>query len=220
MTTIDQVKDRFLIKSEKNGTNDNIAVDNLAFSLLYNESQNKYLTLQLQQRGVDDVRYVQKFLILDKKIDYISKLHNKENFKLPEDYFDLSAVRGKAQKGKCSFWMHFEEIRTENIEEVLIDEFRKPSFEWEEVLYTVNADKLSVYTDSTFSMSEVLLNYYRYPSQIRLINDQDPESGFDPNSKIEWDDKALDDIITLMVFNLDINENNPRFQLQTIRINK
>jgi hypothetical protein len=210
MTTIDQVKDRFLIKSEKNGTNDNIAVDNLAFSLLYNESQNKYLTLQLQQRGVDDVRYIQKFLTLDKKVDYISKTHNKENFKLPLDYFDLSAVRGKATKGKCSFWMHFEEVRTENIEEVLIDEFRKPSFEWEEVVYTVNADKLSVYTDSTFSMSEVLLNYYRYPSQIRLINDQDPESGFNPNSTIEWDDKALDDIITFPITNITrskINKN-------------
>lgn len=116
--------------------------------------------------------------------------------------------------------MHFEEVRTENIEEILIDEFSKPSFEWEEVLYTVNADTLSVYTDETFSMSEVLLNYYRYPSQIRLIDEQDPESGFNPNSIIEWDDKTLDDIITLMVYNLDINESNPRFQLQTNRLQK
>ena len=116
--------------------------------------------------------------------------------------------------------MRFEEVRTENIEEILLDEFNKPSFEWEEVLYTINADKLSVYTDETFSMSDVFLNYYRYPSQVRLINEEDPESGFDPTSKIEWDDKTLDDIITLMVLNLDINENNPRFQLQTIRLQK
>ena len=220
MISIDQVKDRFKVKSEKNGTNDNIAVDNLIFSLLYNESQNKYLTLQLQQRGTDDVRYIQKFLILDNKLSYISTTHGKENFKLPKDYFDLAAPRGEAKKGNCTHKMHFEEVRTENIEEILIDEFSKPSFEWEEVLYTVNADTLSVYTDETFSMSEVLLNYYRYPSQIRLIDEQDPESGFNPNSIIEWDDKTLDDIITLMVFNLDINENNPRFQLQTLRAQK
>ncbi|HSE99888.1 MAG TPA: hypothetical protein VLA48_03245 [Nitrososphaeraceae archaeon] len=220
MTTVDQVKDRFLVKSEKNGTNDNIAVDNLIFSLLYNESQNKYLTLQLQQRGVDDVRYIQKFLILDKKISYSSKLYNKENYPLPPDYFDLAAVRGKAKKENCSHWMHLVEVKTENVEEVLQDEYSKPSFEWEEALYTVNADNLSIYTDGTFTMSDVLLNYYRYPSQIRLIDEQDPESKFTSNSLIEWDDKALDDIITLMVFNLDINENNPRFQLQTIRAQK
>lgn len=220
MTTVDQVKDRFLVKSEKNGTNDNIAVDNLIFSLLYNESQNKYLTLQLQQRGIDDVRYIQKFLILDKKISYISKLYNKENYSLPSDYFDLAAVRAKAKKENCSHWLHLVEVKTENIEEKLQDEYSKPSFEWEEALYTVNADKLSIYTDGTFTLSDVLLNYYRYPSQLRLIDEQDPESKFTSNSIIEWDDKALDDIITLMVFNLDINENNQRFQLQTIRAQK
>lgn len=220
MITIEQVLDRVRIKAEKNGTNDNIAFDNLTFSLLYNESQNKFLTLQLQQRGTDDVRYIQKFLILDKKVTYISKSHNKENFELPKDYFDLAVPRGKAKKGKCTHQMHFKEVRTENIEELLIDEYNKPSFEWEEVLYTINADKLSVYTDGTFTLSEVLLNYYRYPSQIRLINDQDPESGFSPTSLIEWDDKSLDDIITLMVYNLDINENNPRFQLQANRLQK
>jgi len=112
------------------------------------------------------------------------------------------------------------EVKTENIEEKLQDEYSKPSFEWEESLYTVNEDNLSIYTDGTFTMSDVLLNYYRYPSQIRLIDDQDPESKFTSASIIEWDDKALDDIITLMVFNLDINENNPRFQLQTIRAQK
>lgn len=220
MTTIEQVRDRFLIKSEKNGTNDNIAVDNLTFSLLYNESQNKYLTLQLQQRGVDDVRYIQKFLVLDEKLPYISKLYNKENFKLPQNYFDSSAVRCKAKKGKCEHWMHMQEVRTENIEELLTDEFSKPSFEWEESLYTVNNDSLSIYTDGTFTLSDVLLNYYRYPSQLRLVNELDPESKFSSTSKIEWDDKALDDIISLMVFNLDINENNQRFQLQTIRTQK
>jgi hypothetical protein len=220
MITIEQVLDRVRIKAEKNGTNDNIAFDNLTFSLLYNESQNKFLTLQLQQRGTDDVRYIQKFLILDKKITYISKLNNKENFELPKDYFDLATIRGKAKKGKCINKMYFKEVRTENLEEMLQDEFNKPSFEWEETLYTINADKLSVYTDSTFTLSEVLLNYYRYPSQIRLIDDQDPESGFLTSSLIEWDDKSLDDIITLMVYNLDINENNPRFQLQANRLQK
>jgi hypothetical protein len=220
MITIDQVKDRAKVKAEKNGTNDNIAFDNLIFSLLYNESQNKYLTLQLQQRGTDDVRYIQKFLILDKSIPYISTSQSKLNFPLPENYFDFSALRGKAQKEKCEHWMYFKEVQTENIEEMLIDEYNKPSFEWESALYTINADQLSVYTDDTFTISEVLLNYYRYPSQIRLIDELNPESGFDPNSIIEWDDKSLDDIVSLMVANLDMNENNPRFQLNTIRAQK
>ena len=85
---------------------------------------------------------------------------------------------------------------------------------------TVNSDYLSIYTEGDFSVTELLLNYYRYPSQLKLIDETNPESTFTSDSLIEWDDKSLDDIITLMVFNNDINENSPRFQLQTLRLQK
>ena len=64
MTTVEEARERYIIKAEKNGTNDNITTDNYRFCLNFNESQNKFLTLQLQNRGIDDVRYIQKFLIL------------------------------------------------------------------------------------------------------------------------------------------------------------
>jgi len=219
MITIQQVRDRYLIKAEANGTNDNIATDNLRFCLLYNEAQNKYVTLHLQQRGIDDVRYIQNFLVLDEKIPYSSKTHDKYDFTLPENYFDLADVRAKATKNTCSDFISCFEIRTENLNEILQDEFNKPSFEWREAPYTVNSNKLSIYTDN-FKVSEILLNYYRYPNQIRLIDSEDPESKFDETFPIEWDDKALDDIISLMVMNFDMNEGNPRYQIQQQRIQK
>jgi len=219
MANFDQLKDRYRMKAEKNGTNDSITTDNLRICLLFNESQNKFITLHLQQRGIDDVRYIQNFLVLDKKIPYTSKTQDKFDFKLPENYFDLADVRANAKKGSCSDYINLYELRTENLNEILQDEFYKPSFEWREAPYTVNSNNLSIYTDK-FSVSEILLNYYRYPNQIRLVNDEDPESEFDDSLPIEWDDKSLDDIISLMVFNSDINENNPRFQLQTLRTQK
>lgn len=220
MATIEQAKDRYLVKAEKNGTNDGITTDNYRFCLLFNESQNKFLTLQLQQRGIDDVRYIQNFLVLDEKIPYSSKSENKYNFKLPENYFDIADVRANAQKENCIDIINLFELRTENINEVLQDEFQKPSFEWRESLFTVNSDQLSIYTDSTFKVNDILLNYYRYPNQIQLLDEENPESKFNEQITIEWDDKSLDDIITLMVFNLDINENNPRYQIQPARIQK
>jgi hypothetical protein len=217
--TIQQAKERYLIKSEKNGTNDGITVDNLRFCLIFNESQEKFMTLHLQNRGIDDVRYIQKFLVLDKKIPYTSKTQDKYNFKLPSDYFDLADVRAKAKKENCEDTMYLFEIQTENLSEILQDEFNKPSFEWREAPYTVNSDMLSIYTDN-FSIPEILLNYYRYPNQIRLIDEENPESGFDESFPIEWDDKSLNDIISLMVANLDMNENNPRFQTNILRTQK
>ena len=220
MITIEQVRDRYIIKAEKNATNDNIATDNLRFALLFNESQNKFLTLQLQNRKVDDIRYIQKFLVLDKSIPYLSKIQDKYNFKLPENYFDLADARAKAKKDKCSDLISLFELRTENLNEILIDEFHKPSFEWREAPFTINSDSLSIYTDGEFTITEVLLNYYRYPNQVKLLDENNAESPFNESIGVEWDDKSLDDIITLMVFNNDINENNPRFQLQTLRMQK
>lgn len=218
--TIEQVRDRYIIKAEKNATNDSITTDNLRFCLLFNESQNKFLTLQLQNRKVDDIRYIQNFLVLDKSIPYDSKEQDRVNFKLPENYFDLADARAKATKEKCSDLISLFELRTENLNEILQDEFNKPSFEWREAPYTVNSNQFSIYTGKEFQVTELLLNYYRYPNQIRLIDENNAESKFNESFPIEWDDKCLDDIISLMVFNNDINENNPRFQLQTLRIQK
>lgn len=220
MTTIEQVKERYTVKAEKNGTNDSIATDNYRISLLYNESQNKFLTLHLQNRGIDDVRYIQNFLVLDEKIPYKSKSEDKYNFELPTNYFDLADVRANATKENCNALISLEEVRTENLNKILNDEFTKPSFEYREGIYTVNSNNLSIYTDKSFKVNDILLNYYRYPSQIKLVNEEDPESDFRKDCLIEWDEKSLNDIVTLMVFNSDINENNPRYQLQTLRIQK
>ena len=218
MISTEEVKERYLIKAEKNGTNDNIATDNYRFCLNFNESQNKFLTLQLQNRGIDDVRYIQNFLVLDKKIPPLNTSEDKVNFKLPENYFDLSSARAKAKTESCSDLIDLFEIQTENLNEIMFNEFLKPSFAWREAPYTVNSNNLSIYTDN-FKIENLLLNYYRYPNQIKLVDSENPESEFE-KIQIEWDDKSLDDIISLMVFNFDINESNPRYQLQTLRIQK
>ena len=215
-----EVKERFIIDSEKNGVNDGIASDNKRVSLLFNRSQNKLLTLQLQNRKSDDVRYIQNFLVLDKSIPTTSKFQDKINFILPENYFDLADARARAKKQNCTDLIYLFELRTENLSEVLQDEFNKPSFEWREAPYTVNSNSFSIYTNNEFTITELLLNYYRYPNQMTLLQEDNAESDFDETLKMEWDDKSLDDIISLMVFNNDINENNPRYQLQTMKIQK
>jgi hypothetical protein len=224
MITAEEVKERYIIKAERNGTNDNISTDNYRFCLNFNESQNKYITLQLQNRGVDDIRYIQHLLVLDEKIDLKNTKQNKVNFDLPLykkgklNYFDFSSARANAKKDSCQDIIDLIEVKTENLNEALFNEHLKPSFKWREALFTINSNQLSIYTDD-FSVDSLLLNYYRYPNQIKLKDSDNPESDFD-STTIEWDDKVLDDIITLMVVNFDINEGNQRFQYNTIRLQK
>lgn len=212
MATVEQAYEKYLLKTEKNATNDGIATNRERFCLLFNESQNKFLAISLQQRGVDDIRGVQKFLILDEKIPSSSKNLDHYDFKLPVRYFDLADVRARAEKGKCSDMISLFEIQTENLNEIIQDEFNKPSFEWRETFYTINSDNLSVYVDD-FKISEILLNYYRYPNQIKSLS----ESAFDESITIEWDDQALDIVLSITAGESDLNQNNPRFQLQNAR---
>jgi hypothetical protein len=217
--TVEEAKNRYQIKAEKNGTNDNITTDNYRFCLNFNESQNKFLSLQLQNRGIDDIRYIEKFLVLDKELLPESPiLHGKINFNLPTNYFDLASARAIAIKGKCKDLIKIDEVLIENLPEIITNEDLKPSFEWRESIFLINSNNISVYVDE-FKIEKVLLNYYRYPNQIKLVNPEDPESNFDSVS-IEWDDKSLDDIISLMVVNFDINQGNPRYQMNTLRTQK
>jgi len=220
MIPTEQAYERYLIKVEKNGTNDNISTDKGRFVELFNESQNKFEELHLQNRGIDDVRYIQKFLVLDSKLSDSSQTFDHFDFNLPKNYLDLADARANASKDKCSDFLSLFEIRTENLNQILEDENNKPSFKWRESCFTINNDKISVYTDRKFKVNYILLNYYRYPNQISLVNPFDPESEFTPEIQIEWDEKSLDRILSICAGEFDINENNPRFQLQNLRQQK
>jgi hypothetical protein len=208
------------MKIEKNITNDGVSSNRGSFVIEFNEAQNKWIEFHLQQRGVDDVRYIQGFLVLDKKIPHSSKLYDHYNFLLPKDYLDLADARAIASTNSCkSKEINLFEIKTENLNSILQDEFNKPSFKWREAPFTVNSNSISIYTDG-FSVDELLLNYYRYPKQIKLLNPSDPESKFDETHNIEWDDKSLDRILSLTAGEFDMNDSNPRFQIQNTRAQK
>jgi hypothetical protein len=222
MANIESAYESYLLKVEKNGINDNLSTSRDRFVIAYNEAQNKYTEFHLQNRGIDDVRYIEHLLILDKRISTSSKTSDHQDFILPKGYLDLADIRAKGSQGECRGQAIdlFDIKRAENISEILKDEDNKPSFKWREAPYLIASNKVSVYTDNTFSVDEILLSYYRYPTQIALVDPYDPESNFDETLKIEWDAKSLDRIISLTAGEFDLNTNNPRFQVQNARAQK
>lgn len=219
MATPQDAYERYLIKVEKNITNDNTSTSRGLFVEVFNEEQNKYIENHLQQRGIDDVRYIENFLILDKQIPYSSKALNRYNFPFPDNYLDLAEVRAIAKQEKCKDTLFLYEARPENLNVLLSDPDNKPSFKWRESLFTTNSNTVSVYGEKDFEITDVLLSYYRYPAKISLVNPYDPESEF-VDMEIEWDDKSLNRIISMCATAFDLNENNPRAQAQIMRTQK
>ncbi len=222
MAKIELAYESYLLKVEKNGVNDGLSTSRDRFVIAFNEAQDKYTEFHLQGRGSDDVRYIEHLLILDEKILTSSKTSDHYNFPLPINYLDLASVRGIGSQETCTNQKIdlFDVEKAENLPLLLTDEDNKPSFKWREALYLIASNNVNVYTDNTFSVDEILLSYYRYPTKIALLDPYNPESKFDESIDIEWDAKSLDRIISITAGEFDMNTNNPRFQVQNARAQK
>lgn len=217
MTTAEQAYQKYIVKVEKNATNDYISTDRGRFVFIFNEAQNKYLEWILDNKSTDEIRYAQKMLVLDKKLSVKSSKKEDVTFTLPKDYFDFVNIYAFASSDCCSNEkLYLFPIKEENKNEVLQDEFNKPSFKYRESPYSIGSDQVKVYKESTTKIESANLSYYRYPAQISLLDPNNPESEFS-KTEIEFDDKVVDRIISIAAGEFDMNQENQRFQLQKQR---
>lgn len=207
-----QVFDRFLVKAEKNSTNDFIAIDKGRFVEIYTEASDKFVEFIYERKNQDDLRYIQTLLVNDKKIPGVQK-DDHFLFDLPDNYFDFSNAYGSATKDKCKGKISLFEIKDFNRNHIIYsDEFTSPSFEYRESYFTFTENKLKVFT-TDFKIPHIYLSYYRYPKKIKLLNPENPEEGFDNSFELDFDEKVINRILDMAVSIFDINEDNPRYQI-------
>lgn len=216
--TASRAYEKYLLKTQENGTNDNLPVSRDFFAALFNEAQNKYVEWHLDKRNSDERRNIQMLLVPDLEIADSTKVLNHHDFTLPEDYFDFSNAYCFGSKGSCTDKrIDLFEIKDENSNELIPDENNKPSFECRESLYQIVSNKVLVYTDD-FTVDNLILSYYRYPQQIQLVDPEDPESQLDDAKSPEFEDRIVDRILSIASGDFDLNSNNPRFQAQKQRV--
>jgi len=210
--TSEQTYDKFIIKINKNATTDGVGCDKGKFVIIFNEVQNKFPEYILDKKYEDDIRYIQQLLVEDKKIPSSTFHKDSQDFELPKNYFELSSIYGLASKEKCTNQIFdLFEIKNDDRNNILRDEFNKPSFKYREAPYNLGSNKVKVYKDN-FTFENIVLSYYRYPLQISLSNPEDPESNFNPKTNPEWDDKILDRIISLAASEFELNNNSDKYQ--------
>lgn len=212
-----QAYDRYILKVEKNSTNDNISTDKQRFIELYNEAQIRFLEYYYDNKNEDDFRYIESLLVLDKSLTESDKKRDMFSFKLPRDYFDYSSAYALGSKGSCTGKKIELPIEVNDINRTyfLNDENTKPSFEYRESLYNIGSGAINVYfTD--FKIDSVVLSYYRYPKPLGLNNPDNPESDFDDSFHLDFDEKAINKIISIAASNFDISNGSDRWQLNNM----
>lgn len=209
--TTDQTYQRFIIKINENATTDRVSCDKGRYCVIFNNQQNKLIEYYYEKKFEDDGRYIQKILVDDKKLSSSNKHLDHQDFTIPKNYFDFSNLYIKASKGNCTDRVDCVEIKDDDRNLILSNNHRKPSFKYRETPFHFSSDQIKIYTADDFTIESAYLSYYRYPTQIGLVNPEDPESQFNENNP-EFDDKFINRVIDLAASEFLLNVDDPKFQ--------
>ena len=117
---------------------------------------------------------------------------------LPDNYLQWKRVDVYAKKGCCDDRRMSVYLAEEgNLNQLLFDNAKKPSFEWAETFATLKSNKVNVYTNNEFDITSGALTYYRQPVRIEVQGCVDPYTGVQTITDVECEFK--DDIVELLI---------------------
>ena len=127
-----------------------------------------------------------------------------------------------ADKGKCKdrqIWINRDLSKHGDTSILLNNVHYKPSFEYQETFNWISSDSISVFTDGTFTPSNIYISYMRYPVYI----DKEGYIKFDgtPSTDVDCELETYleDELLDLTVQNLAMyTENQMAVQSSQIRI--
>lgn len=104
-----------------------------------------------------------------------------------------------ASKGRCKdkkIWINRDLAKHGDLQFIINNEHYKPSFEYQETFNVLSSDKISIFTDGTFTPSKIFIMYMRYPKYINkegfIMLDGNPSINQDCELEMYLEDELLD----------------------------
>ena len=92
-----------------------------------------------------------------------------ESDSIPGNFLHFVRVSAKAKTDCCpARALSIYQAEEANVDILLADNFKSPSFEWAETFCTIAADKMKLYTNNQFDIEDVKLTYYRLPRDVQF----------------------------------------------------
>jgi hypothetical protein len=144
---------------------------------------------------VDDVQ----ILLTETELRGIEQLKFFETEIIPANYLHFVRVGANVKNDCCpkrtlSTIYQAEEA---NVDILLADSFKSPSFEWAETFCTIIGDKIRIYTNGLFTVHDAKLVYYRKPKDIQIAGCTNISTGQTFLTNVECELK--DDICEIIV---------------------
>lgn len=146
-------------------------IKSVAFSRVPN-----YLGFETSQRTIDDIRTI---VVENKQLekDLINSEDRQKVFVLPTDYMFYISAKVTVSKAQCGL----KEVRLlikQHDDKFEESPFDNSSFEWGDINATFDSKGLRVYSDGTFDVENVKLNYIKEPAYIHNASDFKPEGQY------------------------------------------
>jgi hypothetical protein len=117
---------------------------------------------------------------------------------IPDDYMQWKRIDAKAKNECCPDKPLMIYLAEEgNVSELLRDKSKQPSFEWAETFATLQNNKILIYTNNEFEITDASLTYYRQPTRIEIAGIINPYTALVSAANVESVFK--DDIIELLI---------------------
>ena len=145
-------------------------------------------------RRIDDLQTLltKTSLVLSNKQTYY------ESINFPTDYLQWKRISIKAKNDCCNARNMVVYLGEQaNVEQLLRDKNKQPSFEWGETFATISSNSLQVYTNGEFTPVGVVLHYYRQPTHIEIAGTIDPYTGLPVT--VDVNSEFKDDLVELFV---------------------
>lgn len=135
-----------------------------------------YLGFETSQRTIDDIRTI---VVENKQLekDLINSEDRQKVFVLPTDYMFYISAKVTVSKAQCGL----KEVRLlikQHDDKFEESPFDNSSFEWGDINATFDSKGLRVYSDGTFDVENVKLNYIKEPAYIHNASDFKPEGQY------------------------------------------
>ena len=147
------------------------------------------------KRRIDDLQV----LLTEDTIPFTKKDLFVESEILPGNYMEWKRVSAQSNNKCCKEKRNMVIYLAEeaNVDELLRDKNKQPSFDWGETFCTLKDNKVRIYTNDEFTVEDGKLSYYRQPKKIQIKGCIDPYTQVESLEDVECEFK--DDMIELFI---------------------
>jgi hypothetical protein len=153
----------------------------------FNKAQLEWIRRQIQgltakkenpEQSINMIDNLQALLTDSEFINIVKRPSYYETEIIPDDYLHFVRVAATAATDCCVDRVMSVYLGEEaNVETLLADSFKQPNFEWAETFCTVLGNKIRIYTNGLFDITNARLVYYRKPRNIGFKNCADISTG-------------------------------------------